>query len=114
MKLLTRYYWTIQYKNPHLADDSGVSRQFLATLPRLERRSDVPGWFTDLCDSLGDKFCIGFNYTVVDGSKWDPEKKLRNRRKRLRMRLERDYPLFADQMFKDETVRAYYNDADAR
>jgi len=118
MKKLTGFRYTIQWHSPHTEPPDGQPRvkaeMFETTEQRREREArgerTPPEWFREL-HKIGDGYCIGVQHISPPPRQLPRETLASVRRKRLRRRIEKKYPLFAEQMIAEEMAKkpAYYD-----
>lgn len=55
--------------------------------------------------TLGDGYCISVSALSTPTKVWSPERKIKNRNRLLRSRMEKKFPLFAEQFIEEEVKR---------
>ena len=99
-----KYEYSIRWGNPYTNPPDDQPRCL------LEEWTDVnvcPPAIQELKERLGygSDWVICFSWAIKEGTKWSLEAKQRVRRSRLRKRLEKKWPMFADQFFQEVIQR---------
>jgi hypothetical protein len=97
------FRWFVMWGLPHQEPPDGQPR-VLCEVGADNR--ECPREITELKEALGygSGWVIAFDMTPVKRKRWSLEAKQRVRRKRLRARLEKRYPMFADE-FEQEAYK---------
>ena len=107
-------FWSVIWSNPYTTPPDGFPRHVYQQIPIIWDGSKPPPELLALANTLGYGWSVYWQCVVVNAKPWDPIKKVANRRNRLRKRLDKQVPLFADLFFEEETKRAYFNDATSK
>ena len=94
-----KYEYSIRWGSPYTDPPDGIRCM-------AEEHTDVnvcPPGIQELKETLGygSGWFICFSWTRKEGTKWSLEAKQRVRRSRLRKRIEKKWPMFADQFFQE-------------
>lgn len=110
-----RHYCAAKMKFRYSSYDIFGTRFFYCDLLSADNHVKPSPTLTSLVSQYPDFLEIVYmSISVATPRKWSPEAKIKNRRRLLRNRLDKRFPLFSDLFFNEETKRAYYNDANAR
>jgi len=99
-----KYEYSIRWGNPYTEPPDGMPRCM------AEENTDVnvcPPGIQELKETLGygSGWFICFSWTRKEGTKWSLEAKQRVRRSRLQRRIERKYPMFAEEFIQEAYKR---------
>jgi len=112
-----RWYWAVIWHNPYTLPPDGYSRLMLVV---EGERGQCPDEIEQLYTALRARHGGGWSVTTwceaTQSRRWTDEQRYARRRLNLRRRLERRYPMFAEQLYVEALTERpeYYGIANKR